>query len=49
MSERVYTVTGSVATPARPVTLAEAGLKERVDLQEWVLAHPRSSARTSSW
>ncbi len=40
MSERVFTVTGSTAAPAQPVTLAEAGLKERSDLQEWVLAHP---------
>ena len=40
MSERVFTVTGSAATPAQPITLAEAGLRERSDLQEWVLAHP---------
>lgn len=26
--------------PATPVSLAEAGLKERSDLQEWVLHHP---------
>lgn len=38
--ERVFTVEGSLATPAEPVSLAEAGLKERTDLQEWVLAHP---------
>jgi alkylated DNA nucleotide flippase Atl1 len=40
LSERVFTVTGSVATPAQPITLAEAGLRERSDLQEWVIAHP---------
>ena len=38
--ERVFSVSGSTATPATPVSLAEAGLKERADLQEWVLAHP---------
>ena len=38
--ERVYTVTGPKAEPATPITLAEAGLKERADLQEWVIAHP---------
>lgn len=38
--ERVYTVDGSAAQPATPVSLAEAGLKERSDLQEWVIAHP---------
>ncbi len=38
--ERVFSVSGSKATPATPVSLAEAGLKERADLQEWVLAHP---------
>jgi alkylated DNA nucleotide flippase Atl1 len=40
VSERVFTVTGSAATPAQSITLAEAGLRERSDLQEWVLAHP---------
>ena len=40
MTERLFTVTGSSATPAVPVTLAEAGLRERSDLQEWVIAHP---------
>lgn len=38
--ERVFSVAGSTATPAVPISLAEAGLKERADLQEWVLAHP---------
>jgi hypothetical protein len=33
-------VTESAATPAQPIALAEAGLRERSDLQEWVLAHP---------
>ncbi|MFJ8832007.1 hypothetical protein [Micromonospora aurantiaca] len=36
----VYLVEGSVATPAVRVSLAEAGLKEREDLQEWVVVHP---------
>ncbi len=36
----LFTVAGSAATPAEPVTLAEVGLRERHDLQEWVLAHP---------
>jgi alkylated DNA nucleotide flippase Atl1 len=40
MSERVFTVTGSVATPASPISLADAGLRERSDLQEWVISHP---------
>ncbi len=39
-NDLLFTVTGSTATPAQPVTLAEAGLRERRDLQEWVLAHP---------
>jgi alkylated DNA nucleotide flippase Atl1 len=38
--ELVFTVDGAAASPATPVSLAEAGLKERSDLQEWVLAHP---------
>lgn len=40
MTERVYTVEGAIAAPATPITLAEAGLRERSDLQEWILAHP---------
>jgi hypothetical protein len=36
----VYLVKGSTATPLARVSLAEAGLKEREDLQEWVVAHP---------
>jgi hypothetical protein len=40
VSERVFTVTGSAASPAQPISLAEAGLRERSDLQEWVVAHP---------
>ncbi len=38
--ELLFTVHGSTATPAQPLSLAEAGLKERHDLQEWVIAHP---------
>jgi hypothetical protein len=36
----LFTVTGSNATPAHLVSLAEVGLRERRDLQEWVLAYP---------
>ena len=38
--EQVFTVAGSVAEPAAPVSLSEIGLTERSHLQEWVLAHP---------
>lgn len=38
--ESVFTVKGSIATPAVPISLVDAGLKERTHLQEWVLAHP---------
>jgi alkylated DNA nucleotide flippase Atl1 len=38
--ELVFTVDGSKATRSTPITLAEAGLQERQDLQEWVIAHP---------
>jgi hypothetical protein len=38
--ELLFTVVGPHAAPAEPIGLAEAGLKERSDLQEWVLAHP---------
>jgi hypothetical protein len=40
VTERLFTVSGSAAIPAVPITLAEAGLKERTDLQEWVIEHP---------
>lgn len=39
-TERVFTVEGETATPAVPISLAEAGLRERDDLQEWVISHP---------
>lgn len=38
--ELVFTVSGASAVAARPIGLAEAGLKERQHLQEWVIAHP---------
>ena len=38
--ELLFTVDGAEALPATPISLSEAGLKEREDLQEWVLAHP---------
>jgi alkylated DNA nucleotide flippase Atl1 len=40
MDELVYSVAGAEALPAKPITLAAAGLREREHLQEWVLAHP---------
>ena len=39
--ELVFTVTGASAVAATPISLADAGLKERQHLQEWVIAHPR--------
>jgi hypothetical protein len=38
--ELVFTVTGASAVAARPISLSEAGLRERQHLQEWVIAHP---------
>lgn len=38
--ELVFVVDEAVATPARPIGLADAGLREVQHLQEWVLAHP---------
>jgi len=38
--ELLFTVSGAKAYSATPITLAESGLKERQDLQEWVLEHP---------
>lgn len=39
--ELVFTVTGASAIAATPISLADAGLKERQHLQEWVIAHPQ--------
>lgn len=39
--ELLFHVNGSVATRAAPISLAEAGLREREHLQEWVLANPQ--------
>jgi RecB family endonuclease NucS len=39
-SELLFTVHGSKAAPAVALSLADAGLKERGDLQEWVAGHP---------
>ncbi len=39
--ETVFTVSGSTATVAQPISMADAGLTERAHLQEWVLAHPQ--------
>ena len=38
--ELVYRVEGHVAYPAEAISLAQAGLKERAHLQEWVIAQP---------
>ncbi len=38
--EVVFAVAGSTADPAQRISLAEAGLREREHLQEWVIAHP---------
>ncbi|MGY3127734.1 alkylated DNA nucleotide flippase Atl1 [Agrococcus sp. UYP33] len=38
--ERVYAVDLGCVAPLAPVSLATAGLRERQDLQEWVLARP---------
>jgi alkylated DNA nucleotide flippase Atl1 len=39
--ELVFTAYPGRAELARRITLAEAGLKERADLQEWIRAHPQ--------
>jgi hypothetical protein len=38
--ELVFTVEGASATAAVPISLAQAGLREREHLQEWVIGHP---------
>lgn len=38
--EMLFTMSGSVATPAQMVSLEEAGLANRADLQEWLAANP---------
>lgn len=38
--EVVFAVAGSTATAAERISLADAGLREREHLQEWVIAHP---------
>jgi hypothetical protein len=38
--ELVFTVNGATAVAATPIGLAQAGLRERQHLQEWVIAHP---------
>lgn len=40
MGNIMFHVSGSTATPIRQVSLADAGLREREHLQEWVLNHP---------
>ncbi len=36
----VFTVRSGIARPARPISLADAGFRERSDLQEWVRNNP---------
>jgi hypothetical protein len=38
--EMLFTMAGPVATPAQTVSLEEAGLADRADLQEWLAANP---------
>ena len=40
-TELLFHVSGSEAQAAEPISLAEAGLTERADLQEWVLKYPQ--------
>lgn len=39
--EQLFTVEGSTAALAQPISLADAGLREREHLQEWVVANPQ--------
>ncbi|MEW2129332.1 MGMT family protein [Streptomyces sp. NPDC005435] len=39
--DHLFTVSGQKATPVARTKLAEEDLKERRDLQEWVIAHPQ--------
>lgn len=39
--ELLFHIEGAVARRGEPITLAEAGLREREHLQEWVLANPQ--------
>lgn len=41
LGELVFTVTGASAVAATPISLGDAGLRERQHLQEWVIAHPQ--------
>ena len=38
--ELIFTVSGTTPVPARRVELAAAGLRERQDVEEWVINHP---------
>jgi hypothetical protein len=39
--ELLFSVVGSTAQLAEEISLGDAGLRERDDLQEWVIAHPQ--------
>lgn len=38
--EHLFRIEAGKAFATTPITLAEAGLKEREDLQEWIIEHP---------
>lgn len=39
-AQLLFLVDGANASSAEPITLSEAGIRERQHLQEWVIAHP---------
>lgn len=39
--ELLFTVSGGNASPAEPISFADAGIREREHLQEWILTYPR--------
>ena len=39
-NELLFTVVDKTPVPATPVELADVGLKERGDVEEWVIKHP---------
>ena len=39
-SRQLFVIQGNAASVAEPVLLSDAGIRERQDLQEWVIAHP---------
>lgn len=39
-SRQLFVIQGNAASVAEPALLSDAGIRERQDLQEWVIAHP---------